>query len=67
MRGRNLTYVLTFLSNGPYFYANLKDYKTYYAPSGGLYEFLIKPGESFRKAQVLARSSSFKPIEDAIS
>ena len=32
----------------------LKDYKTYYAPIGGLYEYNVHPGQSVKKGEVLA-------------
>ncbi|MBK22565.1 MAG: succinylglutamate desuccinylase [Halobacteriovorax sp.] len=42
----------------------LKDYRTYYAPKGGLYEFCFSPGESFKKGDVIARSLSFKQVKN---
>ncbi len=41
----------------------LKDYKSYYAPRGGLYEFCFAPGEAFKKGDVLAKSLNFKPVK----
>lgn len=52
---------------GPYKLCKLEDYKTYYAPKGGLYEFLQGPGDSFKKDDVIAKSLSFKPIVDGES
>lgn len=63
----------TDIPDGPYKHSALCDYKTYYAPSGGLYEFLLSPGDHFTKGQVIAKSLSFKPIinestiDDAVS
>lgn len=50
---------------GPYKLCKLSDYRTYYAPKGGLYEFVFAPGQAFNKDQVIAKSLSFKPIQDA--
>ncbi|MFT6069155.1 MAG: putative deacylase [Bacteriovoracaceae bacterium] len=41
----------------------LKDYRSYYAPRGGLYEFCFSPGEAFKKGDVLAKSLNFKPVK----
>lgn len=57
----------TNLPSGPFKQCHLDDYKTYYAPKGGLYEFCLSPGDSFKKDQVIAKSLSFKPIEDGES
>ncbi len=42
----------------------LKDYKTYYAAKGGLYEFCFAPGEVFKKGDVIAKSLNFKTVID---
>lgn len=42
----------------------LKDYRSYYAPRGGLYEFCFEPGESFKKGDVIAKSLNFKPVKN---
>lgn len=42
----------------------LEDYRSYYAPRGGLYEFLKAPGESFKKGEVLAKSLNFKAVKN---
>jgi predicted deacylase len=42
----------------------LKDYRSYYAPRGGLYEFCKEPGESFKKGDVLAKSLNYKPVKN---
>ncbi|MBT3585791.1 MAG: succinylglutamate desuccinylase, partial [Halobacteriovoraceae bacterium] len=41
----------------------LKDYKSYYAPRGGLYQFMVAPGQKFAKNQVLARSLNLDNLE----
>lgn len=41
----------------------LKDYKSYYAPHGGLVEYLLPPGAAFQKGDVLARFINFKWID----
>lgn len=37
----------------------LKDYKSYYAPFGGLVDYCLKPGDHFKKGDVLARFLNF--------
>ena len=41
----------------------LKDYKTYYAPTGGLVEYLVLPGTEFKKGDILGKmiSPNFEP------
>jgi len=43
----------------------LKDYKTYFAPIGGLYEFTLKPGDHALKGQGLCKFLNFAPLEGA--
>lgn len=38
----------------------LKDYKTYYAPRGALYEYIARPGQFVKKGDVLARALNFE-------
>lgn len=45
------------------FQSELKHYKTYYSPQGGLVEYLIKPGEHFHKGDCLARILNFSKLE----
>lgn len=42
----------------------LKDYKSYYAPRGGLYEFCLKPGDAFKKGDSLAKSLNYKTVKN---
>ncbi len=44
------------------YYGALKDYKTYYAPRGGLYEYKIKPGDRYLKGDVLASCLNFEGL-----
>lgn len=41
----------------------LSDYKTYYAPTGGLVDFHLNPGEKFQKGQLLASFYNIKNID----
>ncbi len=43
----------------------LSDYKTYYAPIGGLYEFSLKPGELGHKGQTLCKYINFSPLKES--
>ncbi|MBI2521656.1 MAG: succinylglutamate desuccinylase/aspartoacylase family protein [Bdellovibrio sp.] len=43
----------------------LKDYRTLYAPSGGLVHFHARPGEFVKKGDLLASFLNFKRITDA--
>ncbi len=38
----------------------LKDYKTYYAPRGALYEYMVQPGQAVKKGEVLAVALNFE-------
>lgn len=49
--------------NTPQFYSALKDYKTYYAPRGGLYEYIIKPGTHYSKGETLASCLNFEGLK----
>lgn len=40
----------------------LSDYKTYYAPRGALYDYLVQPGEVFKKGDVLAVGLNFENL-----
>ncbi|PIK15726.1 succinylglutamate desuccinylase/aspartoacylase family protein [Halobacteriovorax sp. JY17] len=40
----------------------LKDYKTYYAPRGALYDYQLAPGEVFKKGDVLALGLNFENL-----
>jgi len=44
-------------------YAKLSNYKTIYSPSGGLVDFHIKPGDHFKKGDVLAKLYKMKEID----
>lgn len=43
----------------------LRDYKRYSAPRGGLYQYLVAPGEKFKEGQVLARILNLHEIENS--
>ncbi|WP_372654732.1 succinylglutamate desuccinylase/aspartoacylase family protein [Halobacteriovorax sp.] len=40
----------------------LKDYKTYYAPKGALYDYQVSPGAHFKKGDVLAVGINFENL-----
>lgn len=41
----------------------LKDYKTYYAPQGGLTEYMKRPGDFFLKDDILCQTLSFRDLK----
>jgi len=38
---------------------SLKDFKTYYAPTGALYEYIASPGDKVSKGEILAKGLNF--------
>lgn len=52
------------VDQGPLWQTLLHHYKTYYSPKGGLVEYLVKPGDHFKKGDTLARILSFKGVHD---
>lgn len=52
------------LPSEPQFATHLEYYKSYYAPRGGLFEYIIKPGEHFKEGDVLGTFLSFKNLKE---
>ena len=49
---------------GEQYFALLKDYKTYHAPTGGLVEFVAGPGQRVAKGECLYRMLNFENLKD---
>lgn len=52
------------IESGVQYATLLKNYKTYYAPQGGLFDYQLSPGDHFKEGQVLGSFLSFKDLRE---